>query len=97
MSIRQAIHEKERQLAESYVNNVAGAQQLQRTLERDILPGMVDELGLDEEGEQRAWEWLNDLRMCIGSYTSFRLVTLPLIREESIFRLLRVRLFPMVN
>ena len=64
MSIMQAIREKERDFADSYASNVAGAQRLQRTLEQDIFPGMVDELDLDDDAKQRAREWIDDLRMC---------------------------------
>ena len=87
--MKQAIHEKERQFAESYASNVAAAQHLQRTLKEDILPGMADELGLDDEGVERAQEWLDDLRTCTRFCSLCARVTLPV---ESIFRLLRVGL-----
>ena len=93
MSIKEAIRDKERHFAESYASNISSARQLQRTLERDILPGMVDELGLDEDAEQRALEWLEDLRMCrCSSRLSTRLCNTASVRLESIFRLLRVRM-----
>ncbi|KAI0743967.1 CRAL-TRIO domain-containing protein [Daedaleopsis nitida] len=62
MSARAALQEKQELLAEIYQTNVAGARALQRTLERDILPGLVDELGLDGHGEERAKTWLNDFQ-----------------------------------
>ena len=90
MAMKQAVQEKERQFADSYASNVASAQHLQSTLERDILPGMVDELGLDEKGVERAREWLNDLRAYTRLCSLHPCVTLPV---ESIFRLLRVGLW----
>lgn len=88
--MKQAVHEKERQFADSYASNVASAQHLQDTLERDILPGMVDELGLDEKGAERAREWLDDLRAYTRLCSLRPCVTPPV---ESIFRLLRVGLW----
>ncbi|PIL36055.1 hypothetical protein GSI_01715 [Ganoderma sinense ZZ0214-1] len=62
MSIIDVLREKEQQLAELYQTNLESARNLQETLDRDILPGLVDELSLDEEGEQRAKSWLYDLQ-----------------------------------
>lgn len=63
MSVQDALLERHQELAESYKANILNARNLQRTLEEDILPGLVDELGLDGLGEQRARQWLNDIRM----------------------------------
>ncbi|KAI0823411.1 CRAL-TRIO domain-containing protein [Trametes gibbosa] len=47
---------------EAYEKNVEGARSIQRTLLQDILPGMVDELGLEDEDVKRAELWLGDLQ-----------------------------------
>ncbi|KAI0695008.1 CRAL/TRIO domain-containing protein [Cerioporus squamosus] len=60
MSTREVLREKHEELAELYKSNAASARGLQRTFEEDILPGLVDEVGLDGGGEQRARLWLND-------------------------------------
>ncbi|RPD78618.1 CRAL/TRIO domain-containing protein [Lentinus tigrinus ALCF2SS1-7] len=60
MSTKELLQEKHEELAELYKTNLASARSLQQTLENDILPGLVDELVLDGEGEQRARLWLND-------------------------------------
>ncbi|KAI1795508.1 CRAL/TRIO domain-containing protein [Ganoderma leucocontextum] len=62
MSVIEVLREKEEQLAELYQGNIETARSLQETLRREILPGLVDELNLDEEGEQRARSWLYDLQ-----------------------------------
>ncbi len=62
MSTREVLQKKYQELAELYDDNLATAHSLQHTLEEDILPGLVDELGLDGESEQRARLWLTDTR-----------------------------------
>ena len=62
MTTSEVLREKHEQLLQQYDANVASARSLRRTLERDILPGLVDELGLDGLGEERAKMWLNDIR-----------------------------------
>ncbi|KAI0663346.1 CRAL/TRIO domain-containing protein [Cubamyces menziesii] len=61
MSIEERLHAQHNLLMEAYQNNIASARTIQQTLLRDILPGLVDELELDEESEARARLWLNDL------------------------------------
>lgn len=56
--------------AEAYKEHLESAQSLQHTLMQDILPGMVDELDLQEEDEERARRWLGDLRTSLASYTT---------------------------
>ena len=73
MSTRELLREKHEELAELYKVNLASTRSLQRTLENDILPGLVDELGLDGEGEQRAKLWLNDTRTSRLNAASSRL------------------------
>ncbi|RDX54948.1 CRAL/TRIO domain-containing protein [Lentinus brumalis] len=60
MSTREVLQKKYQELAELYDDNLATAHSLQHTLEEDIIPGLVDELGLDGESEQRARLWLTD-------------------------------------
>ncbi|KAL1945915.1 hypothetical protein VTO73DRAFT_1917 [Trametes versicolor] len=54
--------------AEAYKEHLESTQSLQHTLMQDILPGMVDELDLQEEDEERARLWLGDL------HTIFRIL-----------------------
>lgn len=77
MSILEVLREKEEQLAELYHTNVVSTRSLQETLEREILPGLVDELSLDEEGEQRARPWLYDLRTSRLSRWLLRVLNIP--------------------
>ena len=77
MSIIDVLREKEEHLAALYQSNFESAQNLQETLGRDILPGLVDELSLDEEGEQRAKSWLYDLRTSRLSRWLLRILNIP--------------------
>ncbi|KAH9892750.1 CRAL/TRIO domain-containing protein [Cubamyces lactineus] len=61
MSLEERLHAHHNLLVEAYQNNIATARTIQQTLLNDILPGLVDELELDEESEARARLWLNDL------------------------------------
>lgn len=47
-------------LNESYAHNLQAVQDLQRILISDILPGLADELGWDDESSEYAQEWLSD-------------------------------------
>ena len=49
-------------LNELYDRHLDAVEQMQATLERDIVPGLVDEQGLDEADVDRAREWLKDTR-----------------------------------
>ncbi len=77
MSIIEVLREKEEQLADLYQTNIESARSLQETLGREILPGLVDELNLDEEGEQRARSWLYDLRTSRLSQWLLRILNIP--------------------
>ena len=46
-----------------YEENSAAAAELQRTLILQILPGLVDELSLDEGSQAYSLAWLEDRRM----------------------------------
>lgn len=56
--------------AEVYEEHLEGTKSLQHTLIEDILPGLVDELDLQEEDEERARLWLGDLRTSLASHTT---------------------------
>ena len=43
-----------------YEEHLEAVRELQKTLILQILPGLVDELELDEEGQQYCLEWLED-------------------------------------
>ena len=90
MSMEDVLREKEEQLAELYEANLGVVRSLQRTLRQDIVPGLVDELHLEEEEERRATSWLNDLRASRLSLWLIRPSNMRSDRTESIFRLLRV-------
>lgn len=62
MSTKEVLREKHDQLAEQYEANASTVRSLRRTLQEDILPALVDELVLDDAGEERAKVWLNDTR-----------------------------------
>ncbi|KAI0335044.1 CRAL/TRIO domain-containing protein [Cubamyces sp. BRFM 1775] len=61
MSLEESLRAQHDLLTDAYQNNIASARTIQQTLLNDILPGLVDELELDEESEARARLWLNDL------------------------------------
>ncbi|KAI0759869.1 CRAL-TRIO domain-containing protein [Trametes elegans] len=60
--VLETLREQHALLAAAYAENLAAAQALQHTLTEDILPGLVDELGLDEAERARARRWLSDLQ-----------------------------------
>ncbi|TBU48149.1 CRAL/TRIO domain-containing protein [Dichomitus squalens] len=62
MSMEVVLRQKEEELVEIYEANLENARNLQRTLRQDILPGLVHELHLEDEGERRATSWLHDLQ-----------------------------------
>ncbi|EJF65029.1 CRAL/TRIO domain-containing protein [Dichomitus squalens LYAD-421 SS1] len=62
MSMEDVLRQKKEELVEIYKSNLDNARNLQRTLRKDILPGLVHELYLDDEGERRATSWLYDLQ-----------------------------------
>ena len=47
-----------------YDQNLQAVKQLQHTLEHEILPGLVDEEGWDEDDVEYALEWLRDTCTC---------------------------------
>lgn len=58
----ETLRAQEELFAEAYQQHLKGTQAIQQTLIQYILPGLVDELGLQEEDEKRARLWLGDLR-----------------------------------
>ncbi|KAI0633538.1 CRAL-TRIO domain-containing protein [Trametes polyzona] len=61
-AILDALREQQDIFVEAYRRNVDGARAVQRTLTEDILPGLVDELDLQEEDVTKARSWLDDLQ-----------------------------------
>jgi hypothetical protein len=52
------------ELASQYRTHIGAVRELQRTLLMDVLPGVLDELGIDSvETEESAREWLSDTGM----------------------------------
>ena len=95
MSIEERLHAQHNLLIEAYQNNIASARTIQQTLLRDILPGLVDELELDEESEARARLWLNDLgtsrlHLWVSLESKPCSNTHMLLSAESMFRLFKV-------
>ncbi|KAH9858898.1 CRAL-TRIO domain-containing protein [Lenzites betulinus] len=78
----EALRVQEEVFAEAYEKNVGGAQSLQRTLVRDILPGLVDELDLQEEDVERAKLWLGDLQSLFRIYRRHKF-TVPFALEHA--------------
>ena len=73
-----------------YEEHLEAVRELQKTLILQILPGLADELELDEDGQQYCLEWLEDTCAfspqftCIaGALTSFVRVDLPNLEGES--------------
>lgn len=60
MAIYETLLLQQESLAALYNSNLQTVLALQRTLIEEILPGLVDELGLNEEDEQRARQFLED-------------------------------------
>ncbi|KAI0935352.1 hypothetical protein AcV7_003816 [Taiwanofungus camphoratus] len=60
MAIYETLLSQQESLAALYNSNLQTVLALQRTLIEEILPGLVDELGLNEEDEQRARQFLED-------------------------------------
>lgn len=58
----EALQEQYDALNELYDRNLDAVRQLQATLLDAILPGLIDEQGLDATDVDRAREWLEDTR-----------------------------------
>ncbi|KAL7281492.1 hypothetical protein ACG7TL_004807 [Trametes sanguinea] len=71
MSIYEQLRAQQELLVGLYEQNIEGAVRLQKTLAEDILPGLVDELGLDEDDTTRAREWLNDQESIFRIYKGY--------------------------
>ena len=69
-----------------YEENLEAVHELQRTLILQILPGLVDELALDEESEEYSLSWLEDECKLLDILVMRLLICI----SVSIFRLLRV-------
>ncbi len=63
VDIRQTLETQFDDLNELYSQHLHAAQDLQRTLVTDILPGLADELGWNEDEIEYAREWLMDTGM----------------------------------
>ncbi|KAI0368310.1 CRAL/TRIO domain-containing protein [Pilatotrama ljubarskyi] len=61
-AVLETLRAQEERLAETYGQNIESARGLQFTLLQDILPGLVVELGLEADDEERARFWLEDLQ-----------------------------------
>ncbi|KAI0358623.1 CRAL/TRIO domain-containing protein [Trametes cingulata] len=61
-TVLETLRDQEESLAEAYRQNLESAHSLQTTLVEDILPGLVVELGLEADDEERARLWLEDLQ-----------------------------------
>ncbi|KAI0645871.1 CRAL-TRIO domain-containing protein [Trametes meyenii] len=81
MSVLETLHVQEKLLVEAYEQNIYGTRTLQRTLIIDILPGLVDELGLDGADKERARLWLNDLQSIFRIYRRHKF-TIPFALEH---------------
>ncbi|KAI0786560.1 CRAL-TRIO domain-containing protein [Abortiporus biennis] len=60
MSIRTTLEEQIEALHTMYERNLEAVRILQRTLSHEILPALVDEMGLNDEDVQTTQEWLKD-------------------------------------
>lgn len=60
IAIRNTLKSQFDALNDSFAQNLQAVQDLQRILITDILPGLADELGWDEECVEYALEWLED-------------------------------------
>jgi hypothetical protein len=60
MSFRPQLQASSNRMAELYARNAEAVRELQGTFIDEILPSMRDELGLDDETEDWAREWLED-------------------------------------
>ncbi|KAI0665990.1 CRAL-TRIO domain-containing protein [Trametes maxima] len=81
-TVLETLHVQEKLLVEAYEQNIHGTRTLQRTLIEDILPGLVDELGLDGTDEERARLWLNDLQSIFRIYRRHKF-TIPFALEHT--------------
>lgn len=61
-AIRGALQQQFDALNELYDKHLAAVKRLQATLLNEILPGLVDEQGWNEQDVDRAVEWLEDTR-----------------------------------
>ncbi|CDO69175.1 hypothetical protein BN946_scf185042.g77 [Trametes cinnabarina] len=86
MSILEQLRAQHDLLADMYARNVEGAVRIQKTLADDILPGILDELGLDADDAARAREWLIDLGVLDAGAASGS-ANPGIIPIESIFRI----------
>ncbi|OSD07045.1 CRAL/TRIO domain-containing protein [Trametes coccinea BRFM310] len=82
MSIYEQLRAQQELLVGLYEQNIEGAVRLQKTLAEDILPGLVDELGLDEDDTTRAREWLNDQESIFRIYKRHKF-TVPFALEHA--------------
>ncbi|KAI9067348.1 CRAL/TRIO domain-containing protein [Trametes sanguinea] len=82
MSIHEQLRVQHDLLVRMYEQHIEGAVRLQKTLADDILPGMVDELGLDEDDTARAREWLNDQESVFRIYKRHKF-TVPFALEHA--------------
>ena len=64
--IHEALRAPYEALSNLFAEHLEAAQELQRTLVLEILPGFVDEFQLDESSQEFCLEWLED----IGAFLS---------------------------
>lgn len=62
MSIRATLSSQLEALQRLYDTNEASVHSLQGTLLKDILPGLIDELGLSQAQQKPLENWLRDTR-----------------------------------
>lgn len=89
--IHEALRVPYETLSNLFAEHLEAAQELQRTLVLEILPGLADELQLDESSQEFCLEWLEDIGASLPSCSSDTSLNSP---SASIFRTLRVSATP---